>query len=161
VVTEWATRWRHSEATGPELTRKTPSARRLSRLLTTRRKHLSKADAVTVATIQTAMPALATARNLLDRFHRMLRGRDMEALAAWIAETESSLLQAFGRGIKADFAAVKAALSKPWSNGQTEGQITKLKLVERQMYGRPGLDLLRDRLIVPARSLTSTCTEIE
>jgi transposase len=150
VVTEWTTRRRHSEATGLELTRKTPSARRLSRLLTTRREHLSKADAVTVATIETEVPALATARSLLDRFHHMLRGRDMDALAAWIAETESSLLQAFGRGIKADLAAVKAALSKPWSNGQTEGQITKLKLVKRQMYGRAGLDLLRARLIVPA-----------
>jgi transposase len=34
-----------------------------------------------------------------------------------------------------------------WSNGQTEGQITKLKLVKRQMYGRAKLDLLEARLI--------------
>jgi transposase len=34
-----------------------------------------------------------------------------------------------------------------WSNGQTEGQITKLKLVKRQMYGRGKLDLLQARLI--------------
>jgi len=47
-------------------------------------------------------------------------------------------------------AAVAAALSEPWSNGQTEGQITKLKLVRRQMYGRGNLDLLRARLIAPA-----------
>ena len=74
----------------------------------------------------------------------------MEALSPWVIETEGSLLGAFGRGINADLAAVKAALSEPWSNGQTEGQITKLKLVKRQMYGRAGLDLLRARLIVPA-----------
>jgi len=74
----------------------------------------------------------------------------MEALAPWVAETEGSLLGAFGRGIKADLAAVRAALSEPWSNGQTEGQINKLKLVKRQMYGRAGLDLLRARLIMPA-----------
>jgi transposase len=42
---------------------------------------------------------------------------------------------------------VKAALTEPWSNGQTEGQNTKLKLVKRQMYGRAKLDLLRARLI--------------
>jgi transposase len=42
-----------------------------------------------------------------------------------------------------------AALTEPWSNGQTEGQITKLKLVKRQMYGRGKLDLLRARLVVP------------
>ena len=47
-------------------------------------------------------------------------------------------------------AAVLAALTQPWSNGQTEGQITRLKLVKRQMYGRAKLDLLRARLIVPA-----------
>ena len=60
------------------------------------------------------------------------------------------MLSAFGKGIKTDIAAVKAALTEPWSNGQTEGQITKLKLVKRQMYGRAGLDLLRARLIIPA-----------
>jgi transposase len=42
---------------------------------------------------------------------------------------------------------VFAAIASPWSNGQVEGQITKLKLVKRQMYGRPKLDLLKARLI--------------
>jgi transposase len=42
---------------------------------------------------------------------------------------------------------VHAALVQPWSNGQTEGQITKLKLVKRQMYGRAKIDLLQARLI--------------
>jgi transposase len=44
-------------------------------------------------------------------------------------------------------AVVHAALVQPWSNGQTEGQITKLKLVKRQMYGRAKIDLLQARLI--------------
>ena len=35
----------------------------------------------------------------------------------------------------------------PWSNGQIEAQITKLKLVKRQMYGRAKIDLLQARLI--------------
>jgi len=38
-------------------------------------------------------------------------------------------------------------LVQPWSNGQTEGQITKLKLVKQQMYGRAKVDLLQARLI--------------
>jgi hypothetical protein len=46
---------------------------------------------------------------------------------------------------------VRAAITPPWSNEQTEGQITKLKLVNRQMYGRAKIDLLQARLIgVPA-----------
>jgi transposase len=46
-----------------------------------------------------------------------------------------------------DVAAIRAAITEPCSNGQTEGQITKLKLVKRQMYGRAKLDLLEARLI--------------
>ncbi len=149
VVTEWATRRRRSEKAGLELPRTTPPARLLSRLMTMRREHLSKADALTVAAVEAGVPALAAARDLLDRFHRMLRGRDTEALTPWVADTEGGLLASFGKGGRADLAAVKAALTEPWSNGQTEGQITKLKLVKRQMYGRGGLDLLRARLIVP------------
>ncbi len=51
--------------------------------------------------------------------------------------------------------AVVAAISSPWSNGQTEGQITKLKLVKRQMYGRGKIDLLRARFVgAPQRLAT-------
>ena len=52
--------------------------------------------------------------------------------------------------MRKDHAAVAAAITSPWSNGQTEGQITKLKLVKRQMYGRGKLDLLEARLVAQA-----------
>jgi transposase len=54
---------------------------------------------------------------------------------------------AFASGVAKDEAAVRAAIISPWSNGQTEGQITRLKLVRRQMYGRGKIDLLQARLI--------------
>ena len=150
VVTEWATRQRRSEKAAVELSRTAPPARVLSRLMTARRDDLSKADAVTVAAIERGVPTLAAARDLMERFHRMFRVRDTEALATWVSDAGTSMLASFGKGIVADLAAVKAALTEPWSNGQTEGQITKLKLVKRQMYGRARLDLLRARLVVPA-----------
>ena len=53
----------------------------------------------------------------------------------------------FANGVLKDKAAVSAAITSPWSNGQTEGQITKLKLVKRQMYGRGKLDLLQARVM--------------
>jgi hypothetical protein len=56
-------------------------------------------------------------------------------------------ISSFVSGIVKDIAAVRAAIALPWSNGQTEGQITKLKLVKRQMYGRAKIDLLQARLI--------------
>jgi transposase len=115
-----------------------------------RRDHLSEAEAITVAAVENGVPALTTAHVLLERFHCMVRTREADALAPWLTDIDGSLIASFGKGIKADLAAVQAALCEPWSNGQTDGQITKLKPVKRQMYGRAKLDLLRARLIAPA-----------
>ena len=70
-----------------------------------------------------------------------------KGLDDWIADAKPGLMASFAFGIAQDCAAVKAALTETWSNRQTEGQNTKLKLVKRQMYGRANLDLLRARLI--------------
>jgi transposase len=83
----------------------------------------------------------------MGRFHGLIRCRKSGDLERWIAEASSSLLASFATGIVNDRAAVRAALDQPWSNGQTEGQNTKLKLVKRKMYGRAKLDLLRARLL--------------
>jgi transposase len=61
------------------------------------------------------------------------------------------LVAAFARGVSKDLPAIRAAIASPWSNGQTEGQVTKLKLIKRQMYGRAKLDLLEARLIGATR----------
>jgi hypothetical protein len=73
--------------------------------------------------------------DLVERFHCMLRARTPEALPAWITDTAGGMLASFGHGIANDAAAVKAALTEPWSNGATEGGVARLKLVRRQMYG--------------------------
>ena len=48
------------------------------------------------------------------------------------------------------YAAVKAALTFPWSNGPVEGHINRLKLIKRSGYGRMQLDLLRQRVLYDA-----------
>ncbi|WP_247446261.1 transposase, partial [Bradyrhizobium sp. 197] len=68
-------------------------------------------------------------------------------LEPWLERARASLVMSFANGVIKDKAAVSAAITTSWSNGQTEGQITKLKLVKRQMYGRAKLDLLQARLI--------------
>ena len=68
-------------------------------------------------------------------------------LTPWIDRARTSLVASFANGVAKDEVPVRAAITLPWSNGQTEGQNTKLKLVKRQMYGRAKLDLLRARLI--------------
>ena len=77
----------------------------------------------------------------------MIRKRIASDLEPWLAEAAASPIASFATGIARDKAAVRAAITEAWSNGQTEGQITKLKLVKRQMYGRGKLDLLEARLI--------------
>ena len=146
VVGEWATRQRRAEKASPIGVGKSPPARRIARLLTTGRDHLSKADSVLVAQIEAALPALAQARVLADQFTSMVRNRSADQLGAWLAEAEGSLLSAFARGLRKDQAAVSAALSERWSNGQTEGRINRLKLLKRQMYGRAGIALLKARI---------------
>jgi transposase len=147
VVTEWATRRRRAEGTPRCGPRRCPSSRVIARMMTTARDQLSKDDAVMIATVEAAVPALVTARTLFDRFQTMIRHTKSADLVSWLQDAAASLLASFARGIQADDQAVAAAISEPWSNGQTEGHITKLKLVKRQMYGRAKLDLLRARLL--------------
>ncbi len=77
----------------------------------------------------------------------MIRTRAASDLEPWLNDASTSLIASFANGVMRDRAAVGAAVAEPWSNGQTEGQITKLKLVKRQMHGRGKLDLLQARLI--------------
>jgi len=80
----------------------------------------------------------------------MVRKRIEADLIPWIAAANQSLIASFASGITKDIAAVHAALVQPWSNGQTEGQITKLKLLKRSMFGRGSIDLLKRRLVLAA-----------
>jgi transposase len=149
VVTEWATRRRAEAVEGGALNR-TPSARTLARLMTLARDQLSRSETVLIAAIESGVPSFAEAREIIADFQGMIRKKALPDLGPWLERASSSLVAAFGRGVRKDHAAVAAAITSSWSNGQTEGQITKLKLVKRQMYGRGKLDLLEARLVAPA-----------
>jgi len=146
VVGEWATR-RRAEQVNIERLQRVPSARTLARLLTTGRDRLTKAETLTVAAVEGGVPALVEAREVVASFQAMVRGNKLGHLEEWLRRAEASLVASFARGIGQDRSAVQAAIMLPWSNGQTEGQVTKLKLVKRQMYGRGKIDLLQARLI--------------
>ena len=83
----------------------------------------------------------------------MICSQESAAFDAWLGTSDSSgvtQLRTFAAGLRRDYAEVKAALELPWSNGQTEGQVNKLKLIKRQMYGRANFDLLRQRVLLTA-----------
>jgi transposase len=100
-----------------------------------------------VAAIEAGVPTLVEAREIIAEFHMMIRNKVAAGLTPWIEHARVSLVASFGNGVAKDEAAVRAAITLPWSNGQTEGQITRLKLVRRQMYGRGNIDLLQARLV--------------
>jgi transposase len=151
VVAEWATRRRRAERTDVENLQRIPSSRTIARLMTIGRNNLSKAETVTITAIEAGVPRLVEARERIAEFQAMVRNKADADLAKWIEAARKSLVASFASGVAKDELAVRAAITLPWSNGQTEGQITKLKLVKRQMYGRAKIDLLQARLIgVPA-----------
>ena len=93
---------------------------------------------------------LETAYTLTQRFRQMMRQRAAAALDPWLTDCLASgmpELVNFASGLQREQSAVQAALELPYSNGQVEGQITKLKLLKRQSYGRAKLDLLRQRML--------------
>lgn len=98
-------------------------------------------------------PAIARGQRLAQDFAHMVRASDAAGLAPWLEQAETSLLpefRDFAAGLRRDVRAVEAALTQPWSHGQTEGQVTKLKMLKRQMYGRASVPLLRQRMLLAA-----------
>ena len=131
-----------------------PSSRRCARLLTTAPDTLDTQEGAFLTHLAEAAPNLTQAGELATRFAALIRGApDKEAgpaLDAWLADAKGTALDAFARGIMRDHDAVLAALVEPWSTGPVEGQINRLKLLKRTMYGRASYDLLRCRVLAAA-----------
>ena len=97
-------------------------------------------------------PKLDELYQLAQTFQRMLRQQAPESLDEWLESMENcgvKKLQNFAFGLRQDYAAVQAAISSDWSNGQVEGHVNRLKTIKRQMYGRANFDLLRQRILGP------------
>jgi transposase len=95
-------------------------------------------------------PPLETAYHLSQEFVMMRASRREADLDPWLTQAECSGLPEFKKmahGIRQDYAAVKAAFSSMWSNGQVEAQVNCLKLQKRLMFGRANFDLLRQRVL--------------
>ncbi len=98
-----------------------------------------------------ACPEVDQAVQLALEFRRLVTERGADRFDQWMAaataEQAAQEIARFAAGLRPDLAAVRAALSLPWSNGQTEGQVNRLKRIKRQMYGRASFDLLRRRVL--------------
>ena len=95
-------------------------------------------------------PQIDQCARLAREFCRMIREHDVAAWSRWSEEAKTTLLANFARRLCQDEGALLAALQQPWSNGPVEGQIHRLKLIKRSMYGRANFDLLRLRVVLAA-----------
>lgn len=99
-----------------------------------------------VDALKAASDEFTTMHRLAMRFRGLLRGGTAERLDIWLHDARRSGiygLRRFSRAIRQDIEAVRNAVLEPRSNGQTEGQINKLKTLKQVMCGRAGIDLLR------------------
>jgi transposase len=113
---------------------------------------LTPGQAAKVDALKSASPDFTAMRGLAMRFRGILRSKDIRELDAWLNDAQQSgiyAMQRFGRTLRRDIDAVRNALVECWSNGQTEGQINRLKTLKRAMYGREGTELLRARMLPP------------
>jgi len=98
-------------------------------------------------------PELTEAVALTQDFARLVRQRRPTQLEPWLRRAATSTFppfRHFARGLRADMAAVQAAMTLPWSQGPIEGYINRLKMLKRHMYGRARLDLLARRFLLAA-----------
>jgi transposase len=103
-----------------------------------------------LARLQVVCPQVAVVAGFVATFAAVLRAHDVDGLYAWLRRAEESgipELQAIAQGLWRDRDAVEAAVATEWNNGQTEGQVNRLKTTKRAMYGRAKFDLLRQRIL--------------
>jgi transposase len=127
-----------------------PPPRHAAALVLQRPERRTDEQRAYLAHLRAQDPAIATTVDLATDFLVMLRRREGARLPAWLEQAEASgigELARLARKLREDLAAVQAGLTRRHSNGQTEGQVNRLKLVKRQGYGRAKVDLLRQRVL--------------
>ncbi len=139
-----------------------PSPRQLAWLCVQPRSALSPTDKALLARLEQDEEA-ARVIALARRFNQLVRERGVthaakpnpscKAFEAWLREARSCWVRSvetFAAGLEQEGESIRAALTTPWSNAQVEGQVTRLKFLKRQMYGRASFDLLRRRVLLAA-----------
>ncbi len=129
------------------------TTRRATWLVLRRPERRDEDEAAQLTQLQAQHPEVAAAIALAQDFARLVRERQPDQLDPWLARAAKSPLvplQRFAKGLRDDYDAVKAGVTLPWSNGPVEGQINRLKMLKRQMFGRAKLDLLQQRFLLAA-----------
>jgi transposase len=136
-----------SREPNPLLTLSAPQA---TWLFFRKQEDLKEEERTSLRLLRQASPSVEATYQLVEAFLQMVRERTGEQLDAWLEAVQASHLKAFQSfvaGIQQDKDAVLAGLTLPWSNGPLEGNVNRLKLIKRSMYGRAEIDLLKQRVL--------------
>ncbi|WP_371591425.1 transposase [Streptomyces sp. NBC_00513] len=131
--------------------RPTPKTRRVVRWIMTNPQHLTAADVAELKEIRMACPHLDAAARHVHDFAEMLHHLRGDQFPDWMERVladDLPALHSLVSGLRRDLDTVTAGLSTPWSSGQVEGQVTRVKLIKRMAYGRANLDFLRQRILL-------------
>ena len=129
---------------------RTPSPRRAAWWVLKEESELEKDEQGFIDQLIKHCPEIEKARDLGRQFRTIIRQRGVDELEGWMKAATTSQIKemaGFAEGLNKDREAVKGALEYEWSNGQVEGQVNRLKLIKRQMYGRAKFDLLKARVL--------------
>lgn len=151
VGRDWAMKRRQEEAdvldAAPSPPRwRPPSADRTARFLQADPSTLSEVDRRFLAGLRAEAPVLVEIAALVICFAALVRRRSHESVEAWLMAASATLLAKFA-GLQHDVEALRGTLTTPWSTGPVEGQIGRLKMLKRTMFGRAGFALLRQRVL--------------
>ncbi len=129
---------------------KMPSKRRAAWLVVADPEMINAAEQRFVDALLVRSKGLTRVIELARAFSIMVRRQQANRLDDWLAAAKETALAGFADGLVRDLAAIRTALSLPWSTGPVEGQISRLKTIKRTMCGRAKFDLLRHRVLEAA-----------
>jgi len=123
-----------------------PRVRHITSWIRRRPGNLDAGEQLKLNQVRAACPHLDALRGHVEEFATMLTGRHGQRPGAWIAAVRTGdlpHLHTFAHGLERDHAAVLAGLTLPYSAGPVEGKVSKIKFLNRLMFGRASYDLLR------------------
>ena len=127
--------------------RRTDTVHRTTWLLQTDPSSLGEDDRRFLDRLRAEAPSLAVSAALGARFADLVRRHSGESLEGWLAAAAGTPLRKFAAGLGRDIEALRGAITTPWSTSPVEGQVGRLKMLKRTMFGRAGFALLRQRVL--------------